>query len=57
MHSRPKVGVLLHGLVALDNSVHKVIGKHKGYTLTLHTEFALKVAQKVAKVNVQQLQQ
>lgn len=57
MHSRSKAGVLLHGLVALDNSVHKVIGKHKGHTLTLHTELALKIAKKVAKVNVQQLQQ
>ena len=52
-----KALVVLHGLVSLDNGVNKVIGEHKWYTLSLHTKLALKVAQKVSKVNVQQLQQ
>lgn len=52
-----KALVVLHGLVSLDNGVYKVIGEHKWHTLPLYTKLALKVAQKVSKVNVQQLQQ
>lgn len=57
VHLLPKARVLLHGLVPFDNGVHKVIGEHKWHALTLHTKLALEVTQKVAKVNVQQLQQ
>ena len=52
-----KALVVLHGLVSLDNGVNEVIGEHEWHTLPLHTKLALKVAQKVSKVNVQQLQQ
>lgn len=57
MHLLLKALVVLHGLVPFDNGVDKVICEYKWHALTLHAKLALEVTQKVAKVNVQQLQQ